>query len=295
MAENKSNTRIRAGEQLVFINTGKIIGLQNISVTNNIGSAPLSYLGSYNRIPTYIPASQQSCSVSLNGQLINNDYFIDMTGAQPVNLFILKDFSNIQDNYCLVSGYMNSYSTQYSIGNIPQISAEMTFYGNAGTIPTGQLETGAVNQLSQIYNNNYSHLDSGYLIPDAASITLTLNEYTNNRILDYSINLTTNRVPVNNIGSRRQKRNELIYPIDVRCSFSFEVPKNYSGNMLFDFPQRQNSQTISLETRDFNNEQIISNYSFSNMILANESRTVSLDGNTIVSISYNGTIREFGN
>lgn len=288
MAENQINTRIRAGEQLIFINTGKIVGLQDISITKNFGAGTLSYLGIGNNRFVKIPVAEQSASVSINGYLINNDYLIGMTGSQPANLFILKSQQNINDNYCLLSGYLNTYSSRYSIGAPSQISATMTFYGNVGNVPTGSLDSNSYLQLSQISSNSYT--DNISLISNGSSVSLTLDEYSTNRVIDCSVNISTNRVPIYNLGRRRLLLNKLIYPLNVDCSFSFEIAKNYIDDDLLDFPQSPKVQNISISVSDYLNGSGIASYSFSDMTLINESKTINVDGNTIISVSYNGLI-----
>lgn len=281
--------RIKADKQKVYLGTGFLIGLQDISSQDNLGKSPLSYLGVGNKQTYEIPNSEQSVDVTINSLLINSDQFIPLISGDPINMFILKEQSNINDNYCLISGYLNSYGIKFAIGQIPQISTSLKFYNNAGRISTTGLDLFSASQLQNIQLNDYSNI-TGNLIPNQGSISLTLNELNTNRVLDFSIGIIINRIPIYNMGNFTPRRVDTIFPLDVNCSFSFDE-SNYTDTILRAFPSDQQLQNINLKISDFNSNQLISNYSFNNMSLVNETRNSNVDGNVVINKQYVGQIK----
>ncbi len=289
MSENFDMGRFRAENQLVFLNTGKIM-LTDIQIQSNFGAAPLNFIGQYLKLTSFLPNSEQYADVSINYSLINQDNFISLTGdIQPINMFILKTQSNINDNFCLISGYLNSYSAKYSIGQIPQISTNLRFYGNAGKINTSSLDSFSSNQLTQIQNNDYSNL-TGVIVPDSGpSLNLTLNELQTNRVLSCDIGINCKKIPIYNAGARAPKKVNTIFPLDVNFSCTFEVG-TYNQTQLRNFPQNKEIQNISLIVSDYNNGQNIAAYYFSGMNLVNETEGMSIDGNLTITKNYFGKL-----
>lgn len=289
MSESILYSRIKGEDRSVFLNTGKLM-VDSISIQNNFGSTTNRYIGIGIKNEHQIPNSEQFSDVSLNGYLIDSDPFIQHTGQQPVNIFILKDKNAPNNNFCLISGYLTSYSAQFGINQIPQISTSFKFYKNSGPINMNALDNISSGQLNNISNNTYAEVPSGLEIPYGSSLSLTLDEYSSNRVQEFNINLNINRTPVYNIGTRYPRRVDLLYPIEARCSFSFESGP-FSGINLTGFPQTRNTQTISLTVNGQTGE-LITNYSFPNMALVNESITQTIDNNQLVTREYVGYLTE---
>ena len=282
-------SRVRGETQSCFLGSGKIF-CDSISIQNNLGSNTLNYIGIGNKQNYQIPVSEQSSEVSLNATLINSDPFISLTGKEPVNMFILKDKNNINNNYCLISGYLSSYSAKFGINQIPQISTSIKFYKNSGPIPTGSLDNLSLSQLNVIKNSNYSLTPSGLEIGYGGSLTLTLDESSYNRVQDFSVNINVNRSPILNIGGRSPRRVDIIYPLNVKCSLTYENAFP-TGIQLTDFPQKKKTQDISL-TVNGQTGTLITSYYFSNMTLTSESVSQTTDNNQSVTRSYQGYIKE---
>lgn len=288
MAEQLSYSRIRGDEQSVFLNTGKLLGVQDISIDSNFGSTPIIYLGiGISRIYQTNNAEQYA-DASINSILLNNDIFYPLTGTNPVNIFVLKDKNNINDNYCLISGYLNSYSLKVSPNQPIQISTSFRFYNNAGPIATGSLDVSSRQHLSGIRNNNYNYLDSGVLISNANTINLTLDEYNTERVQEIDLSFNCNRIPIYAVGNKSPIRTDLISPIELQFNCSFEASKLFSGTELRKFPNTKKEQNITLEIKDHSGSQTISSYSLNNMTLISENRSIGVDQNVVINRSYIG-------
>ncbi len=291
MSESLLYSRIRGENQSCFLGSGKLLGIDSILIQNNLGSQSMNYLGIGNKQTFQIPNSEQSSEVTLNSYLINSDPFISLTGKEPINMFILKDKNNINNNYCLISGYLSSYSAKFGINQIPQISTSLKFYKNSGPIPLNNLDPLSSGQLVDIQNNNYDIIPSGLEIPYGGSLDLTLDEYNiGNRVQDFNIDIAIDRIAINNIGARFPKRLDIIFPINTKCSFTFDA-SNYSGIPLTDFPQSKKTQNISMVVNGQNGT-LITSYSLPNMTLINENISQTTDNNKTITRSYQGYLKE---
>ena len=283
--------RIKANNQLFFMNTGNIFGIQSYSIDQNFGESTLKHLGFDDQSLNQVLNAPQYVDLSFNSFLVNDDIFIQNTGLAPINCFILNDKNNINTAYSFTSGYLNNYSVRYSPNQIPQINSSFRFYNNCGNINTGVLDSYALNQLNTISNNVYPPFNNN--IANCNYLNLTLNESTGNRILDYSFSLNINRLPIYNIGSRTPIKNEIIFPISVECDFTFEADENFIDSNLFDFPQNLTKQNIEIDIYSNLSNNLMGQYKFQNMTMASNKRGLSVDGNVTISRKYIGQIFGF--
>lgn len=285
--------RLRADQQLFFINTGQIFGIQDYSIDQNFGQSTLKYFGFGNQSLPQILNGPQYTDLSLNGLLIQEDIISPNTGNFPINCFILKDKNNINTAYSFTSGYLINYTNKYAPNQIIQNNSSFRFYNNCGNIPTGNLDNSLFNQLSGIQNNIYPIFNSN--IGNCNYINLILNESTGNRVLNYSFSLNINRLPIYNIGSRYPIKNEIIFPINVECDITFEADENYIDSNTFDFPELQNKQNIEIDVFSHLSNTAIAQYKFQNMTQSTNKRSLSVDGNVIINRKYIGQIFSFIN
>lgn len=285
--------RLRADQQLFFINTGQVFGIQDYSIDQNFGQSTLKYLGFGPQSLYQVLNTPQYTDLSLNGLLIQEDIISPNTGNFPINCFILKDKNNFDTAYSFSSGYLINYTNKYAPNQIIQNTSSFRFYNNCGNISTGNLDNSLFSQLTGIKNNIYPTFNSN--IGNCNYINLTLNESTGNRVLNYSFSLNINRLPIYNVGSRFPIKNEIVFPINVECDITFEADENYVDSNTFDFPQSPNKQNIEIDVFSHLTNTPISQYKFQNMTQATNKRSLSVDGNVIINRKYIGQIFSFNN
>ncbi len=284
------NSVFHRGEQIFFLQTEKVDGVQSISVENNFGGSQSVSLTMGNRFHPLNYKGPQSTTISINNLLINKDFFYDhVVGNTLVNAWILKEQTNLTDNYCFISGYCSSYSCKYSVGELPQIAAQITFIDNAGKIATGNLKGPDISQLRVIQTGNFTgHLNPK--VPFGGSISLSMGDFLNtNRIQSYEINISANKIPIYNIGSQFPKRIELIYPINVECSFSFELGQ-YDFTNLRDALETQAPKNLNITVRSFNTNDLIRIYSFTGLYRSTENYSTDTEGAVVANIKFVGQI-----
>lgn len=289
MSENLIYSRVRGEDLSIFLNTGKLVGVQEVSIDSNFGSIPVNYLGVGRNDKIYQSIdSEQYANVSIRSVLLNHDPFYCLTGSNPFNLFLLKDKNNINNNYCILSGCLNSYNLSISQNQPIEISTSYRFYKNSGPISTGEMGKTEISQLTGIRYINYEYLNSGVLISNGNTINLTMDEYNTERVQNVDLTFNCNRIPIYNVGKKCPTRIDVIQPIEIDFSCSFHASKVFSGYRFRDFPLNKKQQNISIEVKDSSGYATIHNYTLNNMILTSESESVGIDNNIVISRSYIG-------
>ena len=285
--------RIKSDNQLFFLNTGMLFGVQSYSLKNNFGAYPIKNAGFGNNTFTQSVNSDQYADLDIQSYLIGYDYFISQTGLQPFNCFILNSNKNLLNPppYSLVSGYLNSYSIQFTPNQIPQTSANIRFFNNAGYINTGYLDSNSYLQLLNIQSNSYVNFNN--LITNTNYINLTLNESISNRITNFVFKLDYNRIPIYYVGSRTPQRVEFVPPVVVSCSFTFDADPSFSGSYLSSFPNNQNQQLIEVDVYTNITDYPVFSYQFFNMTMIDEKPSMNVDGNLSITRNYVGQLNSF--
>lgn len=276
-----NNGYIGKEEQLFFLGTQQIPGVQNLNLSYTNNSTLIKHLGMTGC--QYVPNGIPSASVDISSLLISNDQFISYTGDQGVNGFILKNRGDINNNIAFTSGYLTSYACQCSIGQIPQINSSFVILGDVGKIPITTYPV-LYNQLTGV-QSGWSTLT--LKIADPGSIDLSVNSFVTNRVQDFNVNVNVPRNPIYALGSRFPNKVEINYPIECAVSFNIEV-NDYSFKKVTDYPFNDTKDNITINIKDLDTQQNIVSYAFSGMSLYSENYTAGVDGNVRATLNYRG-------
>lgn len=283
--------RIIAVNQQVYLGTGRLWGINSLDVSPTLGLQPLDYIGINNKQVNQILNSEQFVDVTINGNLVDSDQFIQYTGSDCFNIFILQNQGDLNNNYSLISGYLNGYNLKFSVGQPIQTSTSIKFVKNCGKIPIETMDSNAYSQLSQIPTGIYEDTERKFHIPSFGSTNLILNEYNTQRVIDASIGYKISRTPIYNIGNRFPSKINIIYPIIVNCSFTMEINTSYSGIELKKIPPNIQKQDITFNVFENNNlSNLIASYGFSGMSAINERYGISTEGNVTITKEFEGYI-----
>lgn len=276
-----ANGYIGKEEQLVFLGTEQLPGVQNLNLSYTNNSTLIKHLGMSGC--QYVPNGIPSASVDISALLISNDQFINFTGNSGINGFILKSRNNISENIAFTSGYLTNYTCQCSIGQIPQINSSFVILGDIGKIPTGTYSA-LKTQLSSA-QNGWSTLP--LKIADPGSVDLSLNSFVTNRVQDFTVNINVPRNPIYSLGARFPNKVETNYPIECNVNFNIEV-NDYSFKKVTDYPFNDTKDNITINVKDLDTQQNIISYAFSGMSLYSESYSANIDGNVKATLNYRG-------
>jgi hypothetical protein len=276
------NSYIASEHQLIFLDTTKLVGVQSFNSSLNPGLKPLTYAGIGSKQVYYLPDSEQNVNASINALLVNQDFYLDfVTGNALFNTYVLPEKVNSLDKaYSIISGYGVGYSCSYSYGQVPNISFDYIGIRNAGGLGMSDINTG---QLYTISTGSYD--TSAVLVPDAGSISISFeNSYVTNRVVSYSLNARSNKVPVYNMGNRFPIRVDRL-GVDIDCNFEIEI-SNFNYRKMREFPSGNIVNNLTLSVASYDTNTTIKNYTFSNLTLVREELVSSLGDNVRVSLSY---------
>lgn len=287
-------------ENTFYLNGMALSGIINVGGSYNIDYKPVNVIGKgfIKQILNEIPSAE----LSIERFLVNNDPILNLTG-DGTN-YLAKNCAGglyYQNKYfSFDQGYLNSFSINCSVGEVPQIASQLNIFGNIGPIsdPRGTVSAG------------------GVFVPQVKTIVLNCRNSTTNRIKDFNIDFNCPKIPIYGLSSSNAQFPidvHNVLPIEVTTSFSLEIDDyetkqvfddlsaspntnfniRVSGVALVDFPL-ETYNGITLTTYDniqltaFTKLQTIEifNFSNSNAIILSEEIKSSADDVMSVKLSY---------
>ena len=347
--------RINKADQFVYLNSHKLCGAQSISVSYSKPLRPYSYLGVKSIVP-YIYDGIRATNITIDKLLNDKDLLWSFTGNAPINGCILQTKELETNNVSFVSGFLSSYNLSCQLGQIPQVSAQIISYYDAGSLvgnegnkfdsdlycisktpydlnyiclgPTklnaastnvnlisgyygaAQLLAGdyvfftglsnqsgivgsvtddqnftinGINPSSDLTGIAYKYINPKRIGP--GSIDLSIPEFDTNRVNSIRMELQMRRVPIFTIGTCLPKNVLLETPLSIKVDISLEV-KNYTLQKLTSYPVQRKIRDLSFNIRDYDDNKIIQSYNLGEMELISENYRGSVDGNSIVDLSF---------
>jgi hypothetical protein len=277
------NGQVRRENQYLFLGTNNIIGIQSAEISPQLGISSLKYLGMGNNPFTPFPNSEQIGKIDLEAILINQDPFINLTGNILSNIYILRNPSDFTNNYSLLSGFLTNYTCKYQINQIPTISTSFSIANDMGNFTLSELNSSQ--QIEMINISNGTYLTGDYNVSNAGSISLNIGEFQTNRVQSYEIIINCNKTPIYNMGNKYPTRVQLITPLDVTCSFTFEVG-DYQFIDKKNFPKFLKNTNLNLQINSAWTNIPITSYSFNNLNLIDETYNSNINNNLTSTVTY---------
>lgn len=271
--------RLTHGEQRFFLNQQEIPGIQTFNANYDISAQFLKYIGVKDK--NLVPRGAQIGSFSLSTLLISDDYWINYTGKDGFNGYLLVDKSNLAQNFSFTSGYLSSYTSRGSIGQIPQVEVNGSVFGNMGRFASSESS-----QVTADYGAIPSTYPTGVLkIPGPGSISISIEDFISNRVQSYELNISIPRNPVYSLGQRNPYCVEINYPIELTADFTVEI-FDYTGIKMQNFPLTPKVKDLTLGVYDYNTFQPISVFNFGGMTLVSEKYSAGISSNSTIQLTY---------
>tara|TARA_Y100001938_G_scaffold151215_1_gene247660 strand:+ start:573 stop:1400 length:828 start_codon:yes stop_codon:yes gene_type:complete len=250
-----------------FIDGLKISGVQSVNGSYNISSQDNVFLG-YAGDPEFIQNAPASASFSFERALMSSD--------EPITNLIADTGFNGGIEYNgrvlnFTSGYLDSYSVNFSIDSLPQSSINISVYGEMG--PHVSSQTPKPNQTE-------------FIIPTSSGISLTCDGRETNRVRNFSFSINPSREPIYKIGS--------IFPCEVAFmtpisnSFSVEIDvDDYETRNLYDYIRTGiHTKNIEVVVKDQCDQSKSITYDFKKFNLIGENFSTDSENNTTVRLDY---------
>ena len=273
--------RIRREAEKITINGSGIQGVQSISAQYESVARPLDNLG-ITEIQ-YAPQGAQTASLQVNTLLTNTlpeggagyssvDLMQNFTGDLPFSGVI--DYGTKQIYF--TQAYLETYSVSCGIGEIPQISTSAVIYGTFGT---GKFESWAQS----------SETPGSLNVASYNSMEVNLDEFTSNRMLSFSVDIATPRIPIYALNQAVPTQVIAGTPVEVSVNFSLDVDDYEIKNMRF-VPDQTVFKTAKITLNKNNSTTKLLEYSFDNMLLTSESFEASTNSNAGVNFNLRSFI-----
>ena len=276
---------INKDNQKLFLGSGQVFGAQSIEASYRVNEAPVNFIGTRHFIK--VPIGIQAGAVNLRALGANKDPFIKCISESTFNGFVLKDTSNINDNYGFYSGYLTNYTSSCAIGQMPEVSATFTVLGDLGKIPTGEMPAGALAELQYIQSN--PNQGSITKISTPSNIEITLDDAQTNLVNSYSVSIDVPRQDFYIMGSRFPHQILINYPIVATVSCQIIV-NDYDFSSFRGFPCKQTLKNFEINIKNEADATAITSFRFSGIELVAESYSVNTEDNLVVNAEYRSYI-----
>ena len=276
-------SRLRREDQHFFLNATEVSGVQSLSVGYETNLRPIKFLGMASN-PSAIQGSQVN-SVSVSTLAIGADPFIGYTGISGFNGYVLRSKTNITGNFSFTSGYLTSYNSRASIGEIPQTTVGIAVFGNVGSL--NRTESAAVSGDLLAIETSVGTSTLNIIGPEG--IELVLDDYETNRVLAYDLSINTPRIPVYTLGTKFPIGVEIGWPIEVNCAFQIEGTE-YTAHTVKKAYCSPNVKNLTIRLRAYDTKNLVTTYAFTGMYLQAENYSTSVDGNASITAKYRGFI-----
>lgn len=293
--------RLRRENQRFFINTNEVRGTQSVSFNYAIPTAPLMHIG---QTGTHrLVNGPYGGNVAVAAHLLTGDPFLKYTGESPFNgyLFETEEGRNLNGDavdIAFTSGFLNSYTINCAIGQIPMLDAQIQVAGNIGKLPSGESTSSRV-------SSDYSTIsttedkDFSLKIADPRSLQLNIDDFETNRLNSFNIAFEIQRTPVYAVGEKMPIKCFVNYPISVSCNFQIDLDAHdlrsksgYSHKILRDFPCTENTENLTLTFYDHYTESQVVQYSFTDLLLISQNHAANIDGNVVANLTYQALINK---
>ena len=279
MAQGMENSRIRREYSHFFLNYTEISGIQSCGLDFQSPVVPISHIGLTNPIVSTNGVRRGSCSISYI-PLHADQFLFYTTGNSGFAGHLLPSQTDTGNGYSFTSAYVTSYSSRCSIDSLPEIEVNLDILGNLGRLDSSTSEI--------ISNWNGITGQTGvaqHKLASFASIDLLFDGIENNRVINYDLNISTERNPVYPLNTSIPSFVDINYPISVVLNLSLDV-NDYAPSALQDYPCKSRVNNLVLALKDHQTYEEYLRYSFNDLILVGQNYTTNTNGNVNLNLQY---------
>lgn len=214
------NGAITNYENTFYLNGVALSGISSVDGSYSLDYVPINVLGK--GYVKQVLASVPKANIGITRYLVNNDPVFNLTGNGGDNLAqsISGGLYYKTKSFSFKNAYINSFSLNCAVGEVPQLSSNYDIYGDIGPLsnPTGNGNAGSV------------------FVPQVKDITVSGRNFNTNRITDFNISFNCPKMPIYGLVSGSGEypiEVHNILPIEVVTSFNMEVD-TYQTKKAFD-------------------------------------------------------------
>jgi hypothetical protein len=255
-------------ESRFFLDEYEVSGVETLNFAYSTSSSVGKALGTSRGFTSVNGPNQQS--LTLNRNLIYEDYILNYTGDSQIKASIYYD----GNHYGFNEGYLSSYSLACAVGSVPKTSANILVYD--------EIKIG-VDASDNFEVKPHPILD----IPSQGSISVSCDNSSTNRVISFGYTINIPRKAFYKIGGGVAPSTvRLITPIEYSSAVVIDVDDAFIQNS-FDFFDDRENKNINLTVKGRNGEDLQS-VTIPNATLLGESLEASADGGLRLTLNYKG-------
>jgi hypothetical protein len=202
-------------------------GVNNFTIQKQISFDNFTAVGGMQT--PYSINSPQQIEISFDRSYMQKDPLIEFTGTNPIPYFYVYDTNRF---YSIPNSYLMSYSSAFSVGDLPRISTRFMSFGED------------ISQVNILPNLSINKLSDTLDLPKLNSISIS-GLYNSNFKKDFNIfsfdySLSMNRQPFYSVGSTAPTEVSLILPNRIDSSINFKLSKSALSVDLADYQKINN-------------------------------------------------------
>jgi len=267
MSIDRSNTVLQYNQSFV-VNGYQLSGVDNVQINHSSPLENALVLGTDFGFNLNNPFTAE---VSMDRSLLYIDPMLSFTGDSSFSGSFLYN----GQNYSFTSGFLNRYSIDCSVGDIPKISCSISIYG----------------ELKQTFDTPTIISHPSIFIPSPRSISVSGDDTNTNRVKSFSYELNINRQPIYSLDSAKDIDDVIfIPPINVSASLVIDAydftPDNYK-----DFLSSTDKKTFNVIVNDRASSTELINLNVPNIQLISQNLTATSENSLTITNNYLGYIR----
>jgi hypothetical protein len=257
-------------DQQVFINGTELKGVQSFDGSWSIPNANMIAAG-YEFVGSEIEGELVG-EVSVSRNIITGeDPITGLMGDSISGYLLYGPHQTKNKSFNFNNGYITSYSSSCSIGEVASSNFSLTAYGDIGT--------------GNITDTTYDEIDP--VIATANSMTLNTSFGSTNAVQSYSFDLSLETKPIYKMGDMFvPSKFEVSTPISVSTSFEIVANEYEVKNLIDSICSNDFVENISFSLNEKCNSNPIRSFTLNNAKLVNSSITAGIGNNLSISLGF---------
>ena len=274
-------------EQNFYVNGTGLSGVQAINGSYGIQERPMNVVG-YGYVNHILDAPLQG-NFTIDRVLINEDGLLNFTGDgaafSGVVSYNTYGTRSQTGSFGFHSGYLTSYSLSCDVGSLPEVSADITVYGDIGS--------GI--QFDTLLGDKDPSEDTAINAPNQGSIGITCGEIntSSNRIVSFNHEISCQReavyaLPRSATDFERAKypvQVDLVYPLEQTTNITMEID-DYETKTLYQYLTGAHSGQVNIDISGGNHDAAIATFHLDDARLINEAFSSSIGGVATVNMTF---------
>lgn len=254
-------------EEHIIINQTLLTGIQNVSFTQNVNELPVSVLG--DDFGGTIINGPTTVTAAIDKLLLNSDFITGLTGIATIS----GQFEYGDNFLNFNSGVINSYAVSVSVGELPQISFDLSIYGSLSgsdiSVRSSASNESNIEQVSQ------------------SGLVVTFDKDATNAVQSFNFSETFGVQPIYGLGKQTPSHISFVGPIAQEANIAIEI-ENYEFEETFSFLSGSKDRNRTIELKISGDNGVLNTFTLESGHLVSESISAGVGDTIVANLIYRG-------